>query len=135
YTLQHSLLNSQPLLNRDDNDVEVAYRYDPLGRVIEETAAPGTAYEATRRYAYVLSAVDGQQAEQEATNVKGIKTRTLLDGMNRVVKELRQGADENHPTEYVQTYSARYDTRGLLVEDTESDWWMVDVEDEPEPQL
>ncbi|MBX8600612.1 hypothetical protein K5D39_25325, partial [Pseudomonas cichorii] len=36
YTLQHSLLNGQPLLNRDDDDVEIAYRYDPLGRVIEE---------------------------------------------------------------------------------------------------
>ncbi|MBX8528409.1 hypothetical protein K5D32_01975, partial [Pseudomonas cichorii] len=111
------------------------YRYDALGRVIEETVAPGTPYEASRHYGYVLSAVDGQQAEQEATNVKGVKTRTLLDGMNRVVKELRQGADENKPAEYFQTYSALYDTRGLLVEDTESDWLLVDVEDEPEPQL
>ncbi|RMQ42989.1 hypothetical protein ALQ04_04518, partial [Pseudomonas cichorii] len=33
HTLQHSLLNGQPLLNRDDNDVEIAYRYDALGRV------------------------------------------------------------------------------------------------------
>ncbi|MEN1835130.1 RHS repeat-associated core domain-containing protein, partial [Pseudomonas lijiangensis] len=135
WTLQHSLLNGQPLLNRDDDDVEVAYRYDALGRVIEETATPGTPYEASRRYSYVLSAVDGQQAEQEVTDVKGIKTRTLLDGMNRVVTEFRQGADENDPTRYVQTYNALYDTRGLLIEDTESDWWLVEVEDEPELQL
>ncbi|WP_095066956.1 RHS repeat domain-containing protein [Pseudomonas sp. Irchel 3A18] len=135
HTLQHSLLNGQPLLNRDDNDVEIAYRYDALGRVIEETAAPGTPYEASRHYRYVLSAVEGQQAEQEATNVKGVKTRTLLDGMNRVVKELRQGADENNPADFFQTYSALYDTRGLLIEDTESDWLLVEVEDEPELQL
>ncbi|MEN1834009.1 RHS repeat-associated core domain-containing protein, partial [Pseudomonas lijiangensis] len=132
WTLQHSLLNGQPLLNRDDSDVEIAYRYDALGRVTEETAAPGTQYEATKHYSYVLSAVDGQQAEQEVTDVKGIKTRTLLDGMNRVVKALRQGADENDPTRYVQTYSALYDTRGLLIEDTESDWWLVEVEGEPQ---
>ncbi|AHF68159.1 RHS repeat-associated core domain-containing protein [Pseudomonas cichorii] len=135
HTLQHSLFNGQPLLNRDDNDVEIAYRYDALGRVIEETVAPGTLYEASRHYRYVLSAVDGQQAEQETTNVKGIKTRTLLDGMNRVVKELRQGADENNPADYFQTYSALYDGRGLLTEDTESDWLLVEVEDEPELQL
>ncbi|MBX8511618.1 hypothetical protein K5D34_18190, partial [Pseudomonas cichorii] len=135
WTLQHSLLNGQPLLNRDDSDVEIAYRYDALGRVTEETAAPGTQYEATKHYHYVLSAVDGQQAEQEVTDVKGIKTRTLLDGMNRVVKALRQGADENDLTRYVQTYSALYDTRGLLIEDTESDWWLVEVENEPELQL
>ncbi|RMO19842.1 hypothetical protein ALQ47_02580 [Pseudomonas cichorii] len=127
HTLQHSLLHGQPLLTRDDNDVEIAYSYDALGRVIEETAAPGTPYEATRHYRYVLSAVDGQQAEQEATDVKGVKTRTMLDGLNRVVTELSQGADENDPARYVQTYKALYDTRGLLIEDTESDWWM-DVE-------
>ncbi|MCV4288011.1 sugar-binding protein [Pseudomonas capsici] len=127
HTLQHSLLHGQPLLNREDNDLEIAYRYDALGRVIEETAAPGTPYEATRHYRYVLSAVDGQQAEQETTDVKGVKTRTLLDGLNRVVTELSQGADENDPARYVQTYKALYDTRGLLIEDTESDWW-VDVE-------
>ncbi|MBX8614578.1 hypothetical protein K5D50_20825, partial [Pseudomonas cichorii] len=115
------------LLNREDNDLEIAYRYDALGRVIEETAAPGTPYEATRHYRYVLSAVDGQQAEQETTDVKGVKTRALLDGLNRVVTELSQGADENDPARYVQTYKALYDTRGLLIEDTESDWWM-DVE-------
>jgi RHS repeat-associated protein len=128
HTLQHSLLNGQPLLNRDDNDVEIAYRYDALGRVTEETVAPGTPYEATRRYAYVLSAVEGQQAEQETTSVKGLKTRTLLDGLNRVVKELRQGADETRPAEFFQTYSAQYDTRGLRVEDTESDWLLTEGE-------
>ncbi|GFM49193.1 sugar-binding protein [Pseudomonas cichorii] len=126
HTLQHSLLNGQPLLNREDNDLEIAYRYDALGRVIEEIAAPDTPYEASRQYRYVLSAVDGQQAEQEETNAKGGKTRTLLDGANRVIEVLRQGADENNPTDYFQIYRAAYDRRGLLVQDIETDWLSID---------
>uniref|UniRef100_UPI003CF6B429 RHS repeat-associated core domain-containing protein n=1 Tax=Pseudomonas sp. DWP3-1-2 TaxID=2804645 RepID=UPI003CF6B429 len=115
--------NGQPLLNRDDNDVEIAYRYDALGRVTEETVAPNDPqFSATRHYAYVLSARDDQQAEQTVTNVKGIKTRTLMDGANRVIEEQRQGADENQPEAYRHTYRARYDSRGLLIEDTASDW-------------
>ena len=125
YTLEHSLLNGQPLLNRDDNDVEIAYRYDALGRVTDETVAPATEFEATRHYDYVLSARDDQQAEQTVTNVKGLKTRTLMDGANRVIAEHRQGADETQPEEYRQTYSARYDSRGLLIEDTTSDWLLI----------
>ncbi|MCF5527095.1 RHS repeat domain-containing protein, partial [Pseudomonas syringae] len=128
YTLEHSLLNGQPLLNRDDNDVEIAYRYDALGRVTEETVAPGSEeFKAVRKYDYVLSASDGQQAEQTVTNVKGIKTRTLMDGNNRVIEELRQGADESQPEAYKKIYSASYDVRGLLVADTVSDWLLIDA--------
>ncbi|RMQ41945.1 hypothetical protein ALQ04_02551 [Pseudomonas cichorii] len=97
----------------------------------EETVAPGTPYEATRRYGYVLSAIEGQQAEQEVTNVKGIKTRTLLDGINRVVEELHQGVDESSLTDYFQTYSALHDRRGLLIQDTVSDWLPTDNAAEP----
>ncbi|RMQ43202.1 hypothetical protein ALQ04_02871 [Pseudomonas cichorii] len=89
----------------------------------EETVAPGTPYEATRRYGYVLSAVEGQQAEQEVTSVKGVKTRTLLDGINRVVEERRQDVDGGgQDPELRQTYTARYDALGQLVEDVELDW-------------
>ncbi|MFJ4143763.1 RHS repeat-associated core domain-containing protein, partial [Pseudomonas sp. NPDC089734] len=92
-------------------------------------------YEATRHYRYVLSAVDGQQAEQEVTDVKGVKTRTLLDGLNRVVEAFGQGADENNPADYFRIYSAVYDHRGLMVQDTETDWLPTGNDDEPAPRL
>ncbi|MFJ4145843.1 RHS repeat domain-containing protein, partial [Pseudomonas sp. NPDC089734] len=80
-------------------------------------------YEATRHYRYVLSAVDGQQAEQEVTDVKGVKTRTLLDGLNRVVEERREDADSGSQDPGLrQTYTATYDTLGQLIEEIELDW-------------
>lgn len=54
-TEEHSLLNGEELLKRDENDVEVAYRYDQLGRVISETSSPGIEFEASRRYPHNLS--------------------------------------------------------------------------------
>jgi len=119
-TLEHSLLNGEPLLTRDDTDVEIRYVYDGLGRVLSETVAPGTDYEATRSYTYVLVATDGQTARQEATDVKGVRTCSHLDGLNRVVKEERQDADGDGALR--QTYAAEYDSRGQLLNETQYDW-------------
>ncbi|MEX5590888.1 hypothetical protein, partial [Pseudomonas urmiensis] len=56
-TLEDSLLNGEPLLNRDDNNVEIRYVYDSLRRVLSETVAPNDeAYRATRSYEYQLCA-------------------------------------------------------------------------------
>ncbi len=39
-TLKDSMLIGQPLLNRDDNNVEIEYEYDALRRVVRETVSP-----------------------------------------------------------------------------------------------
>ncbi|WP_166367090.1 RHS repeat domain-containing protein [Pseudomonas akapageensis] len=122
-TLQHSLYHGEPLLNRDDNDVEIRYSYDALRRVTRETVAPGTEFEASRTYAYTLTSVLGQQALQEMTDVKGVQTRTAFDGLNRAIGESRQDADGViQPQAFRQTYAAIYDALGNLVEETEYDW-------------
>ena len=63
-TLENSLLTGEPLLNRDDNDVEIRYHYDALRRVIKETVAPGTEWEAARQYSYVLCANEGDRPDR-----------------------------------------------------------------------
>ncbi|NIF30286.1 RHS repeat protein [Pantoea sp. Tr-811] len=124
-TTEHSLLHDLPLLTRDDNDVEIRYEYDPLRRTTREMVAPGTPFEASRRYAYVLCAKPGDQASQTAFDVKDVQTLTLVDGLNRPIKEQRldmdnllgQGADTLH-----DTYEAQYDALGQLVSETQVDW-------------
>ena len=120
---QHSLLNGEVLLDHDtDNDVQISYGYDALERMVRETVAPGTEFEASRRYEYVLTSVSGQQANQQVTNVDGVCTRTLVDGLNRVIAEERQDADGVRPDQYRQTYTALHDELGHVVAETEYDW-------------
>ncbi|MDO7897557.1 RHS repeat domain-containing protein, partial [Pseudomonas citrulli] len=121
---EDSLLHGKPLLTRDDNQVKIRYTYDALTRVVTETVAPDEPeFEATRQYSYLLTALDGQQAEQLVIDVKGVKTRTRVDGLNRPVYEERQDADSPvRAEEYRQTYSASYDVFGNLTEETEYDW-------------
>jgi RHS repeat-associated protein len=121
-TQQHSLLTAQQLLSRTDG-VETHYAYDVLNRVIRETVAPGTDFEASRKYEYTLCASVGQQAEQLHTNAKGVKTRTLLDGLGRSILEERDHFDSELPSRTRQTYAAVYDAWNNLSEETEFDWW------------
>lgn len=124
-TLQHSLLIGEPLLNRDDNDVEIEYEYDLLRRVTRETVAPGTAYSASRIYRYTLVSSPGGEATQEQVDVKGVSTLSVVDGLNRVVEAKRIDPDfvpQGQAPDYRQTYKAMYDGMGYLIEEVEFDW-------------
>lgn len=131
-TLEHSLLNGEPLLTRDDNDVEIRYEYDVLGRVTKETVSPDSElYKASRVYTYRLCATTSDRAEQTMLDVKQVKTLARLDGLNRVVYEGREDTDTPDspapwdpadPEGLRQTYAATYDVWGRLVTETEYDW-------------
>ncbi|WP_019408949.1 RHS repeat domain-containing protein [Pseudomonas psychrophila] len=122
-TNETSLFNGQALLTRDDNGVEIRYVYDALQRVVSETVAPGKVSEATRQYSYVLCAQAGDQATQTSINVKGVKTVTYMDGLNRAVGEARINADSKLAADLFRpTYSASYDALGQLVNETVVDW-------------
>jgi YD repeat-containing protein len=122
-TLQHSLLNGEPLLTRDDNNVQIRYAYDALRRVISETVAPNTKFVATRHYEYKLCAKTGDQAEQWMFDVKNVKTCTKFDGLNRAIYEERDDADNPARADKPrQIYAAIYDAWGHLVAETEYDW-------------
>ncbi|MDU8430286.1 RHS repeat-associated core domain-containing protein [Pseudomonas syringae pv. actinidifoliorum] len=125
-TLEHSLFTGEPLLNRDDNGVEIRYDYDNLRRVVSETVSPNKeAYKATRHYEYQLCAVKTDQAEQRLFDVKNVQTTSRFDGLGRVVYEAR--ADADNPValrrlDLRQTYEAAYDAWGDKVEETSYDW-------------
>lgn len=125
-TSEISMVHGQPLLVEDDNDVKIAYTYDALQRVTQETVAPDLPdYIAHRDYTYTLSNQWGVAAKQISTNVKGVQTTTLLDGFYRVVGETRQNADAVNRTladDFRETYRAQYDVLGNLIAETEIDW-------------
>lgn len=123
-TLEHSLLNGEPLLNQDDNDVAIATEYDLLGRVIKETVAPRTPYEASRTYTYTLTNAVGQQASQSMLDVKGVETISWLDGHNRVLKETRRDADAlgGNPQTFREIYLATYNHLDQMTTETVIDW-------------
>lgn len=118
-----SIYSGQPLLVRDDNDVEIRYEYDALQRITRETVAPGTDYEAARNYSYILCSKPGDQATQTSKNVKGVLTFTFFDGFNRTIAEQRMNVDSKLNAQLIRpTYAALYDALGQLVEETEYDW-------------
>lgn len=124
---ERSMLNGEPLLVTD-NGIQHRYRYDVLNRVLSETQAPDTEYEASRNYSYRLirPAEAGQspvatQAFQQMEDVKGVRTRTYFDGMSRAVREELQDLDHSGGT-YRDIYTAKYNAKGLLIEETAIDW-------------
>ncbi|MFJ4443663.1 RHS repeat domain-containing protein [Pseudomonas sp. NPDC089422] len=122
-TLQHGLETGEPLLNRDDNDVEIRYEYDALRRVTREIVAPGKPIEANRRYKYFLCAYDNEQAQQWTYDVKQVETHTLFDGLRRPVFEEREDHDSaTFAGASRPIYRAQYDELGQLTEETEIDW-------------
>jgi YD repeat-containing protein len=123
-TLQHSLNHGEPLLTFDDNNVSIRYTYDALVRVTSETVAPDSdEVNATREYTYTLTSIRGGQAQQTMTDVKGVTTRTLFDGLNRAIYEERQDADNTTRADaYRQTYAAAYDALGNMIEESAFDW-------------
>jgi len=124
---ERSMLNGEPSLVTD-NGVEHSYRYDALNRVLSETQAPNSEYPASRRYSYRLirPADAGQtpvrtQAYQQMEDVKGVRVRTHFDGLSRAVRE--ETEDHDHFSgSYRDTYSAKYNAKGQLIEETEIDW-------------
>ena len=135
-TLRQCMLIDLPLLNRDDNDVEIAYGYDELRRVTQETVSPNDdTYRASRQYTYELVAAQGQQARQMEINVKGVATQALLDGLNRLVMTKRHDADAQDArrvSELRTNFTAEYDIFGNRIKEVEHDW--LDESDPENPE-
>lgn len=125
-TLKDSMLIGQPLLNRDDNDVEIEYAYDALRRVVRETVSPNeAAYKASRVYGYGLVSAPGGKASQSRVDVKGVAIRSYIDGLGRVASEERHDADAEN-IQLHQVFRPRnaftYDELGQLTQAIEYDW-------------
>lgn len=132
---RQSTLSGKTVMTRGLDGVEVHYAHDKLGRVISETVAPETEYEAARTYEYhLLGEHDQGAAWQLMTDVRKVQTRTTLDGLSRPVLEERQDVDAAlaagvTPTAAVfrPTYAALYDVLGQRSQETSFDWLRDDL--------
>ncbi|WP_125830733.1 RHS repeat domain-containing protein [Pseudomonas sp. v388] len=118
---QQSLLTGLPLLNETEG-VRTQYTYDPLGRLMRETASPDTPFEASRHYEYILCSRIGEQAEHIQTSARQLKTRILLDGLGRRILEERDNVEAAVPERFKRIYSAIFNAWGVLEEETSYDW-------------
>lgn len=117
-----SLKLGETLYELDENGVQALYEYDVLRRATLERVSPGTAYEATRRYHYVLCASDGDIARQQVTSARGVTTETELDGLGRASIERRDNVHDARPGTFFEFKSIAYDALGNRVKETSTDW-------------
>ncbi|TCP69980.1 RHS repeat-associated protein [Pseudomonas putida] len=87
-----SALDGQQTYRQDGTGNAVRITYDVLGRVTEETVAPGTPDETRTVYGYTLVAATGEKATQWVTESTGVMSIMTLDGCNRPVQEERETA-------------------------------------------
>ncbi|MDR6714645.1 hypothetical protein J2W83_004281 [Pseudomonas hunanensis] len=114
----HSRYTGLHVRSQDLNGVYIHQRYDAMRRLVTQTIAPGTAFEASQHYQYNLSSA-GQQPSQISTDVKGVRTRTWFDGYNRTLWEEREvevedtrTADAASARQWFKVSETRYDSVG-----------------------
>ena len=114
-----SIHNGLVYRNQDANKVETHYRYDALNRLMAETVAPGTAHAATQAHTYTL----GAQANETATDVNGVVTRTWFDGYNRPIRQERETLDEQTAQRtWHDVQTTQYDSAGRVESETTYDY-------------
>ena len=85
-----SVVHGQLVLTSAEASATTVYDYDSMGRLVTETTAPGTAYEATLSYKHIVSA---QGSYQTLTGVAGAVTQIMLDGFGREIQRLQSDVD------------------------------------------
>lgn len=118
----YSLLNGAKLSEQNEDEGTVIFEYDALGRMVSETIAPGTAFEARRSNRYQLAAGSTVPATRLSTDVNGQQQRVTYDGLGRTIRVEEQDADDQADGPLRTVYSAQYNAVGQLVEETATDW-------------
>ncbi|MBC3479727.1 RHS repeat-associated core domain-containing protein [Pseudomonas sp. SWRI77] len=119
---QRSLFTGEQVLGRDGDGVETRYQHDALRRLVRETVAEDTPHQASRHYQYALCAEDNQQASQQVSDARQVCTRSLLDGLGRVIREQRDHVYPERPEVFVDTLNAAYDEQGRPIREDRYDY-------------
>ncbi|RON52336.1 hypothetical protein BK666_02905 [Pseudomonas frederiksbergensis] len=120
-TLRDSL-TGLTLSECNENSMQTTYVYDPLGRVVSQTASSGSIYavETTCQY-FTAGARHTGTVMAEETDVSGQVRRLFLDGSGRRVREERKDADITGD-QFREVWSGAYDHDGNLQSETTQDW-------------
>ncbi|KAJ6127919.1 hypothetical protein N7471_009136 [Penicillium samsonianum] len=123
-----SLCSGLPVLQTDDDGVQDRFQYDKLGRMIKATTALGTRYEATRQNEYSINE-DGTGWLLSMTDAKGVQSRYITDGLERICQMEKQD-DDGTWNETTGKYSGTlrlvqersYNAQGQCSKTAEIDW-------------
>ena len=130
----YSLSSGKIIFHKDPAGNQSVFTYDNIGRRIKVTMAPGTPYESTQQHEYA-ALKDGENEVigccVTVTESKGVKTRYLIDGLERVLQIESQDDDGRWgPQGNVKAYSGtfrlvqkrRYDALNQCIEVVDIDW-------------
>lgn len=105
-----------------DDEATVEYEYDAIGRLVRETMARGTPFEAVSRHAYTLAANAGVAAHLLSTDAHGVRQRVSFDGQGRKIRIEAEDVDYGAARPMREVYAGKYNALGQLVEETVTDW-------------
>ncbi|WP_367346548.1 RHS repeat domain-containing protein [Stenotrophomonas bentonitica] len=115
-----SLINGLTV-HEDEAGSAIDYTFDVLGRVVAQTAAPGTEFEATRTMSYVLASKLGDPVSITTHEVTGGRAVAHLDGLGREVRGEVEDVDVKVDT-FREIWTKTYNAFGELVAQSHSDW-------------
>jgi RHS repeat-associated protein len=116
---RHALHDGRLVSEQDASEVIKRVAYDGLGRLIEETASAGSAFEASESRRYLLAHSGSSFDIVTATKQR---TRVELDGFGRETKHV--AIDWKGDGAEYEIWSASFDVLGQMVSETHTD---VDV--------
>ncbi|WP_102944536.1 RHS repeat protein [Stenotrophomonas sp. VV52] len=115
-----SLINGLTI-HEDEAGSAIDYTFDVLGRVVAQTAAPGTEFEATRTMSYQLASKAGDPVSITTHEVTGGRAIAHLDGLGREVRGEVEDVDVKVDT-FREIWTRSYNAFGELVAQTHTDW-------------
>lgn len=122
-----STMSGLTWVRNDQMGVEDHFKYNVLGQIVNVTTSPGTEFEAIQTYDYAALG-EGKGVQTEVTDVSGVKTRYISDGLQRRCRVERQ--DPEAASEFRVVSSRNYNPQGQCIEATEIDW-LTDEDGKP----
>lgn len=101
---------------RSSTGVEIRYDYDKLGRIIRRTVCPGSDYENSSKWEYVMSE-DGLHTIE--TDHDGNATKSSFDFSGRILSQHRFDTEKKV---WYEVSSSAHNSLGEVVSRTVSDW-------------
>lgn len=115
----HDRLTGLECRARDAGGNELIRQYDRISRVIRQTVASNQSSQGSRTTAYLA---DGEQGLRiDVTSVRGVSSKTWVDGLGRTLKVELQDVDApSQPMRRV--HEAEYDHAGRVTSEVSHDW-------------
>lgn len=117
-----SSVNGLLLSEQNEGQPLEVFTYDALGRVLSETVAPGTDFEATRSSVYQAASGAGTPATLERIDVNGVRNKVTYDGLGRTSRVEEQDSDGTQNGPLREVYSTHYDQLGHCLREVRTDW-------------